>query len=65
MIFTIEELEDIYQTYMAYGSTNDSFVLKKINTQYSYCHICDHLISNLEFNKHFDDHFDDFEEIEF
>lgn len=65
MIFTIEELEDIYQTYMAYGSTNDSFVLKKINTQYSYCHICDHLISNLEFNKHFNDHFDDSEEIEF
>lgn len=65
MIFTLEELEDIYQTYMAYGSTNDSFVLKKINTQYSYCHICNHLIPNLEFNKHVDDHFDDCELLDF
>lgn len=58
MYFTIQELEDIWETYQAYGSTNNSKVLSKISTQYTYCHLCNHLISNNKFQKHFDSHDD-------
>lgn len=58
MNFTLEELEDIWETYQAYGSTNNSKVLAKIATQYTYCHLCNHLIENNKFQKHFDSHHD-------
>ena len=56
MTFTLEELEDIWETYQAYGSTNNSKVLAKIATEYSYCHLCNHLIPVADFQQHFDDH---------
>ena len=58
MTFSLDELEDIWETYQAYGSTNNSKVLAKISTQYTYCHLCNHLISNNQFQKHFDSHDD-------
>lgn len=58
MNFTLEELEDIWETYQVYGSTNNSKVLAKISTQYTYCHLCNHLISKNQFQKHFDSHDD-------
>lgn len=56
MTFTIEELEDIWETYYAFGSTNNSIVLAKIRTEYTYCHLCNHLIHNSEYQYHFDSH---------
>jgi hypothetical protein len=58
MYFTIQELEDIFETYQAHGSTNNSKVLAKISTQYTYCCLCNHLILNNQFQKHFDSHDD-------
>lgn len=56
MNFTIEELEDIYITYQSHGVTNSSAVLAKISSEYTYCHLCNHLIPNLEYEQHFNDH---------
>lgn len=56
MTFTLEELEDIYQTYLAYGVIDNQKVLMKINTQFTFCTLCNHLILNDDYKKHFDEH---------
>ena len=56
MQFTLEELEDIYETYLAYGVIDNQKVLIKISTEYTYCSLCNHLIPNAEYYQHFDDH---------
>ena len=58
MTFSLDELEEIWETYQAYGSTNNSKVLAKIATEYSYCHLCNHLIPNNQFQIHSDFHDD-------
>lgn len=54
--FTLEELEDIYETYIAYGVIDNQKVLIKINSEFTYCSLCNHLIRNEEYQKHFDEH---------
>lgn len=54
--FSLDELEEIWETYQAYGSTNNSKVLAKISTEYTYCHLCNHLIPVSDFQQHFNDH---------
>lgn len=58
MTFTLEELEDIYETYLDRGVTNNQKVLIKINTEYTYCSLCNHLIPNAQYQQHFDRHFE-------
>lgn len=56
MIFTLQELEDIWLTYQSHGMVQDSIVIKKILTEFTYCSLCNHLIKNTEFNQHFNEH---------
>jgi len=56
MYFTKDELEDIYETYLDRGVIDNQKVLIKINTEYTYCSLCNHLIPNAEYQQHFDDH---------
>lgn len=56
MEFTLQELEDIYETYLAYGLIDNQKVLIKISTEYTYCSLCNHLILNTEYQNHFDAH---------
>jgi hypothetical protein len=58
MTFTLDELEDIWFTYHSHGGINNSVVLKKIRSEYTFCCLCNHLIPNFEYIKHYDQHED-------
>ncbi|RCU28238.1 hypothetical protein DVA79_14115 [Acinetobacter baumannii] len=57
MTFTLEELEDIYLTYLSYGVI-DTPVIRKIETCYVFCTICDKLVELHESEYHFESHDD-------
>lgn len=55
MEFTLQELEDIYETYCSHGILNTP-VIEKILQTYTHCPLCNHLILNTEYQNHFDAH---------
>ena len=57
MDFTKDELQDIYLTYISYGVL-DNPVIRKIETCYVFCFICNRLIELHESEYHFGSHDD-------
>jgi len=57
MEFNLQELQDIYRTYEAYGII-DTPVIYKILQKYTYCHMCNSLILNKHWEEHYQKEFE-------
>ena len=52
MNFTQQELNEIYFALLEQGGFSASLIIKRIESEYTRCYFCDHLILNSAFQEH-------------
>ncbi|WP_336928199.1 hypothetical protein [Acinetobacter oleivorans] len=56
---TLGELTDIYFTIFGAGGSDNMPALRKIETKYTPCHMCDNLILKEDYEAHMQQHWDE------